>query len=206
MTFSSPERNFCLFHLSYHCLLLQGFFLSSFWFSLKCNFSKGSCKFVVSMGGGEFRVLLCYHLPSSPETFLKENYDRELALTESEWIKQAKGWMIFSVEGNVNFKWSKDFFRQYGSSLITIECSYFVSVAVSIIHPTCKHQQNHVYMYADRWSDWWTDKIIISAVFLRAKWTESKRWPIRKNFKKQIWYIWWNKRINMQPLNIWGNV
>ena len=33
---------------------------------LRGNCSKGSCKFVVSMGGGEFRALLYHHLPSNP--------------------------------------------------------------------------------------------------------------------------------------------
>ena len=48
--FLSPERNFCLFYLSQHCPLLWGFFLSSFRFCLRGNYSKSSCKLVVSMG------------------------------------------------------------------------------------------------------------------------------------------------------------
>ena len=66
MAFFSPERNFCLFHLSQP--LLQGFFLSSFQFSLGANYSKSSCKLVVSMGKGEFRVRLrCHPTPSCPK-------------------------------------------------------------------------------------------------------------------------------------------
>ena len=59
--FFSPERNFCLFHLSQHCPLWS-FFLSSFHFSLRGNSSKNSCKFVVSVGVGKFRVCLHCHL------------------------------------------------------------------------------------------------------------------------------------------------
>ena len=60
--FFSPERNFCLFHLSPYCPLLWEFFSSSFLFSLRSNCSQSSCKFVVSMGGGEFKVHLQHHL------------------------------------------------------------------------------------------------------------------------------------------------
>ena len=47
-----------------HCPFLWGFFLSIFQFSLRGNCSKRSCDFVMSMGGSEFRVPLCRHLPS----------------------------------------------------------------------------------------------------------------------------------------------
>ena len=45
--------------------LVVGVFLSSFWFSLRGNWSTGSCKFLVSVGGGEFRILPRCHLPSN---------------------------------------------------------------------------------------------------------------------------------------------
>ena len=62
VAFLCPERNFCLFHLSQHCTLLHGFFLPSFKFSFRGNTCKSSCKFVVSVGGREFRVSLYCHL------------------------------------------------------------------------------------------------------------------------------------------------
>ena len=74
--FFSPERNFYLFHLSQHCPLLLGFFLSSFHFSLRGNCSKSSCKFVVSLGEGEIRVL-CHHV------------DTDSSIMFSNWLLQA---------------------------------------------------------------------------------------------------------------------
>ena len=50
--------------LSVFSLVVCGFFLPSFQFSVRGTCSTGSFKFVVSMGGGEFRVLLHCHLPS----------------------------------------------------------------------------------------------------------------------------------------------
>ena len=45
--------------------LYCGFFSSSFRFSFRGNFSRGSCKFAVSMRGDKFGALLCCHLPSN---------------------------------------------------------------------------------------------------------------------------------------------
>ena len=47
-----------------------GFFLFSFQFSLRGNWSKHNCKFVVSVGGGKFRVRLCHHLDTILSTFI----------------------------------------------------------------------------------------------------------------------------------------
>ena len=46
-------------------VLVVGFFLSSFHFSLRGNCFTGGCRFVMSLGGGEFRVCLCHQLPSN---------------------------------------------------------------------------------------------------------------------------------------------
>ena len=43
--------------------LVVGFFKPSFQFTFLGSCFKSSCKFVMSMGGGEFRVLLNHHLP-----------------------------------------------------------------------------------------------------------------------------------------------
>ena len=63
--FSLAEGYFHFFHLCQYFPLLWEFFLPSFQFSRTANCSTGSCRCVVSMGGGEFRVL-CHHLPSNP--------------------------------------------------------------------------------------------------------------------------------------------
>ena len=65
VAFFSPERNFCLFHPSWDCPLLWGFFVSGFQFSIG-----SSCKFVVSMGGGELRVHLCHDLDTSSYIYI----------------------------------------------------------------------------------------------------------------------------------------
>ena len=64
------RRNFCLFHLSWICPLLQEFFLSSFHFSLRGNCSKSSCRLVVSVRGGEFRVRLHCHLDTNLQSYI----------------------------------------------------------------------------------------------------------------------------------------
>ena len=68
-----------------------GFFFSSFKSFLRDNFSKTGCKFVVSKGGGEFRVCVCCHLDTIfPVYFLTtsqgwfEADHREAALAKVE--------------------------------------------------------------------------------------------------------------------------
>ena len=62
VAFFLSRQEFLPFHLNQDCPLSLGLFLSSCQFSLMGRCSKSSCKFVVSVGGGEFRILLCCHL------------------------------------------------------------------------------------------------------------------------------------------------
>ena len=47
------------------------FYLVSGFLSEGGNYSKSSCKFVVSMGGGKFRECLCHHLATGSLIFLE---------------------------------------------------------------------------------------------------------------------------------------